>query len=185
MEGLKEFQKSIEVLNKKVSDIENIDTIEKLILNSQFKVLCFTGTSNGANLTLRNSITEIQNRIVIFKSFKIIPYYSAAGIDISLSDGVTTTNEATINGTRINRLFDLFTTGTTIVLEVNGGIAPVFTVPGAEAYPLDLFIDNMFWKIPSVLRSINVRVTGTCVQDLVTGASATPNIKVVIECYLI
>jgi len=185
LEGLKDLQKSVFDLTKKVYELEKKNSLDQLILSSQFKVLCFSGTSNGANLTLRNSFSEIQNRILIFKSFRIIPYYSADGKDIALTDGVTTNTETVYNNTRIERLFDFLTTGTRIVLEINGGVAPVFTVPGAEGYPLDLFIDNMYYKIPTPLQSINIRVTGTCVQDLTTGASATPNIKVIVECYLL
>jgi hypothetical protein len=176
-------------IEKRISNLEKMMEVFGLPLISEYRVLAFHGLADGTPLTLSNGITiaDIRNRIFVLKSLKIIPYYSANGIDISLTDGVTTTNEITFNNTRVERVFDFITVGTFLSVAINGSNLPMFHNVGGAAggYPLDLFIDNILYKFPEKLQTLGVSVNSRAVLDLTTGAADTPNVKVIIECYLI
>jgi hypothetical protein len=155
-----------------------------LPLKSQYKVLMFTGRADGTDLTPRFNLNEITERTIVVKSIKIVPYYFGVGVDISLDDGAgTVINEATFANQRINRLFDDFVAGTTINFQINGSTINFF--PGALCFPLDLWIDNIMYKYPAKIINMNVQVLSSVINDLTTGALVNPNVKVMIECYLI
>ena len=166
---------------------KNLDdeiTLFNLPLKSQFKVLVFTGRADGADLTPRFNIADIESRTIVVKSIKIVPYYFGIGVDISLDDGAgTVINEATFANQRINRLFDDFVAGTTIRFQINGSTIDFF--PGNLCFPLDLWIDNIMFKFPAKIQTLNFQVLSSVINDLTTGALVNPNVKVMIECYLI
>lgn len=152
-----------------------------LPLKSEYRILEWDGRADGTDLAFGGgfAITDIQKRVMIIKSFRLIPYYSADGIDFNFSDGTT---ETVFNNTRINRLFDFITAGTNIDFILNDIPLVMFM---ADDYPADLFVDNVYYKFHEKIQSIAVRVNMRVVQDLSTGAAATPNVRVVVECYLI
>lgn len=152
-----------------------------LPLKSEYRILEWDGVANGTPLAFGGGFTiaDIRNRVMIIKSFKLIPYYAHDGIDFNFSDGTT---ETVFNNTRINRLFDFITVGTNIDFILNGVPLVMFM---ADDYPADLFVDNIYYKYPENLQTIVVQVNMRVVEDLSTGAAATPNVRVVVECYLI
>jgi hypothetical protein len=177
-------QIKIEVSNQLRNYIDDEITLFNLPLKSQFKVLVFTGRADGTDLTPAYQPLDIDGRIIVVKSIKIVPYYFGIGIDISLDDGAgTVINEATYNNQRINRLFDDFVAGTTIRFQINGTTVNFF--PGNLCFPLDLWIDNIMFKYPEKVQTLNFQVLSSVINDLTTGALVNPNVKVMIECYLI
>jgi len=154
-------------------------------LKSRYNVLMFNGRADGTDLTPAFNVNQIQTRLIVIKSFRIIPYYFGDAIDISLDDGAgTVLNETIFSNLRINRLFDDFVSGTRIDLFINGNTVDFF--PGSnQFFPLDVWFDSIMYKHPEKVTSLNVRVLSRVCNDLTTGALVAPNVKVMIECYLI
>lgn len=175
-------------LDKRLSNLEKMFEAFSIPLIGEYKVISFHGNANGTPLTLSGGITiaDMQNRIFVLKSIRLIPHYSAAGVDISLTDGVTVTNELTSLDQRIERVFDFITIGTRINFSINGARSSMFSATGAAGgYTADLFLDNIFYKYPEKLQTLAVSVDTRVIQDIEVPAQATPRIKVIIECYLI
>lgn len=173
-------------VNNQFEDLKKSLEMLNLPLISQYKVLAWAGTSNGALLAPQFDINILRARIITIKSFRIVPYYPAGlavMTDIFLDDGVTQTVEVIPNSARINRLFDLTTTGTGITFRINDN--PVlFDTLVATPMPMDLWLDNIYYKHPSPVSTIDIAVTGTVVTNLQTQATDNPAIKVYAECYL-
>lgn len=167
-----ELKKSFELLN--------------LPLISQYKVLAWAGTANGALLAPQFDINILLNRIITIKSFRIVPYYPpgiAVMTDVFLNDGVTQTVEVIPNSMRINRIFDDNTQGTGITFRINQN--PVlFDTLVALPLPLDLWLDNVYYKHPTPVSTLDVAVQSVITTNLQTLATANPAIKVYAECYL-
>lgn len=164
---------------------KELGEISNLPLNSNYKVLLWRGQANGINILPGFDINDIVGRIFILKSFKIFPYYNGAGIDITLFDGATTSNETVWNGSRIVRLFDDYSNGAYINFSINGSLVPFFTNPGSAGYPLDLNLDNIYYKHKSKIQTMDIQINSRVINDLTTGNLVVPLVKVVVECYLI
>lgn len=176
-----QIQKAIDIaVEKRLSETLSIFNLP---LISKYKVFSFSGRANGALLSLNFSIDEILGRLVTVKSIRIIPYYFGVGNDIWLFDGVTNSVEATYNNQRIVHLLDDFVSGTKIDFLINGGNTGIFPDTGV-LYPLDINLDNIFYKYPEKIQSINFQITSNVINDLTTGALVNPNIKVLVECYV-
>lgn len=177
-----QIQKAIEKeVDKKLKESLSIFSLP---LISQYKVFSFHGRADGTDLTLGFNIEDIVGRILVLKSLKIYPYYFGTGNDIWLFDGVTNSVEATYNNQRINKITDDLVAGTKIDLFINGGLCNIFLNTGIKL-PLDISLDNIFYKHPEKIASISMRVTSSVINDLTTGALVNPNVKVVVECYLL
>lgn len=164
---------------------ENDLSLFNIPLKSRYNVLMFNGRADGTDLTPGFNLNQIQSRILILKSFRIIPYYFGDAIDIFLDDGAgTQLAENLFNNMRINRVFDDFVAGTRIDLIINGNTVDMFPGSG-QTFPLDVWFDSIMYKHPAPIQSLNVRVLSRVVNDLSTGALVAPNVKVMIECYLI
>ena len=168
----RDLKKSFELLN--------------LPMISQYKVLAWGGTANGALLAPQFDVNILLNRLITIKSFRIVPYYPAglaAYTDVFLDDGVTQTVEVIPPSSRINRLFDVATTGTGITFRINDN--PVlFDSLVALPLPMDLWLDNIYYKHPTPVSTLDVAIIGNVVTNLQTGAVAAPLIKVYAECNL-
>ena len=58
---------------------------------------------------------------------------------------------------RIERVFDFITIGTRINLSINGARSSMFSATGAAGgYAADLFLDNIFYKYPEKLQSLEL-----------------------------
>jgi len=179
-----------EQIKKEISDQLNkkLDadlTLFNIPLKSRYNVLMFNGRADGTDLTPGFNINQIAGRTLIIKSFRIIPYYFGIGVDISLDDGAgTVMNEATYANQRINRIFDDFVAGTRINLLINGNTIDLFP-GGGQTFPLDVWFDSIMYKHPAKIETLNCQVLSRVINDLTTGALVAPNVKVMIECYLI
>lgn len=163
---------------------ESLDLIN-LPLKSQYKILAWQGTSDGTLLTPQFDVNILIGRSIVIKSFRIIPYYPPGlnpMIDIAFSDGTT---ETIPNSSRINRLFDVGTVGTGVTFLMNGTNV-IFDSLIALPLPLDLWIDNIYYKYPQRLgtNAITLSVDGDVVTDLSLGTVAACTVKVIVECYL-
>ena len=161
----------------------NIDELDLLSLpfKSTYRVLSWEGVTNGVLLTPNFSMDDIVGRILIIKSFKIVPYYSAAGIDMYVTDGITTNSETVPNNARVDRLFDRFNSGTTIRMSINGSPLSLFNAK----FPLDVDLQNIYYKYPEKISSIVMYVIGAIFSDIILNTVQTPNIVVNMEVYLI
>lgn len=173
-------------IKKQIDDsLDSSLNLFNLPLKSTYKCLVFFGRADGTDLTPGFNINVVLNRTIVIKSIKIVPYYFGVGVDISLDDGAgTVINEATYNNQRINRLFDDFVAGTRVVFQINGSTIDFFPSPG-NFYPLDLYLDNILYLFPAKVETMNFQVASNVINDLTTGALVNPNVKVLIECYLI
>ena len=167
-----------------------------LPLKSIYKTIVFTGTADGTPLTLAGNILDLQNKVFVLKSFRIYPYApdndDTGVVDFYLTDGVSTNKETIFDNGRLTRGIDLFGGGFSIDFRINGQQIGIFSAnQAAGAYPLDLWLDNIFYKYGNEkLQEISLSIQGLIVLDIsVTPYTApnliNPDVKVVIECYLI
>jgi len=170
-------------INTEFGEIKKSLELINLPLISQYKVLAWQGVSDGSPLAPQFDVNILDGRLITIKSFRIIPYYNAglaAKVDIAFSDGTTETIPAS---SRINRLFDVGTLGTGITFQLNGSNI-IFDSLIALPLPLDIWIDNIYYKYPQRISNINLAVNAQIVANLATGAQETSTIKVIVECYL-
>lgn len=186
-----------EQIKKEISDqldkrfISN-DEISRIKLNSKYKVLLFGGVSDGTTLTRRFTVDDIAGKNLLIKSIRIVPYYIDNGnIDTWLFDGVTNTVETIQAQTRIERLFDSYSQVTYINVLINGSFVPIFpamdlpTDPVITAgYPLDIFVDNIYYKFPQLLQSFDMQIVAEVLLNIQTNARGICYVKVMVECYL-
>ena len=165
---------------------KDISNILELPLKSQYRALTFTGLADGSLLTPDFNIQDLQNKIFVLKSFKIINYYSDDAIDISLTDGANTFNETIPADYRIDRLFDRSFDSTGIKFSINGTPINIFSqTNGLGSYPADLDLDNIFFKYDSPLIDLNIQIWTVVLGDIETPTNQIPTVKVLVECYLI
>jgi hypothetical protein len=149
-------------------------------LKSQYRVFTFNGRADGTALSINFNLADYQNRYIVIKSIRFVPYSFGNTVDILFSDG---TSETIPTNTRLTRVIDDFVVGTTINFSINGN--KLFFLDGStNGYPIDLFLDNIFYKVPERLQSIEISVNSRIDNDLL-GALIAPNIKVVFECYVL
>jgi len=180
--------------NKKIDLALDLLTLP---LISKFKCLQFNGLADGTPLVPNFSMLGIAGRYFILKAIRIVPEYSGGGntfVDFYTTDGVSVFREFLPGNTRINRLFDVSSFGTTFDFLLNNSSTDIFPLfaPIVPPFvggnvPLDLDIDNIFYKYPEKIESIgcsvNARIFG--VIDPVLPVESTPNVKVFIQCYLL
>jgi hypothetical protein len=180
---------------KETEDQQELNLLT-LPLKSQYKTIVFTGLADGSLLTLAGNIADLQNRVFVLKSFRIYPYAPENGdqgiVDFYLTDGIATNREIIFDQGRLTRGIDLFGGGFSIDFRINGNQVGIFSADqGAGAYPLDLWLDNIFYKYGNEkLQEITLSIQGLIVLDISVTPYQAPNlinpqVKVVIECYLI
>jgi len=120
-----------------------------LPLISQYRTLLWSGPANGALLEPNFPMADIQGKVIVIKSFKLVPYsQTAVYVDIGFSDGTT---ETIPQFARLDRLFDNFRDGFRIQMIINGTQVSLFGWLVSAAgytvgYPADFFVDNIFYK---------------------------------------
>jgi hypothetical protein len=170
--------------------------IFSLPLISKYRVIVFYGTADGSAMNQGFNIADFQGRIIILKSFRMIPYSpdgEGGVVDFYLDDGVNPVSQETIfDGGRLPRFFDFFGTGFSIDLRINNTSTSIFSnvQGGGGFYPGDLWIDNIFYKFPEKVQSLELFIQGLMINDISVnpygaGEKINPDYKVVIECYLI
>src|SRR5690606_18540889 len=94
------------------------------------------------------------------------PYVPDPGtiIDLSLSDGADTFAETLAANVRLDRVTDLFNAGTAIRFRINntlvGIFSTVFTNTTGQYIP-DLWEDNIFYKFPEKVNSLELAIFST------------------------
>lgn len=154
------------------------------ILQSQYKVIVFTGSANGSTLNEGFAIADFVGKEVIIKRIKLDAYAPDDVIDIDLFDGATHTTETIPAQARINRLFDMFSISTRITFMINGTPIPIFSNQAIPGYPMDLDIDNIMYLFPNKVKTFDVRVLGEILTDIDAGTTDNPLIKVTVELYI-
>ena len=167
--------------------VKEIESIIDLPLKSRYRLLMWHGLANGANLTLGFNIADILGRTIVLKSFAIYPYTVEPYDDFFVTDGVNNWTEIIPGLTRINRVFDKFGAGGTIIsCIINGSPIGIFqNLTTVIGFPLDIALDNIFYEHPAKIQTWDMQVTSTVVSDLALNTQVVPNVKVVVECYLI
>lgn len=179
--------------------VKNNDPAEKrslelnllnLPLIARYKLLCFTGLADGSEMTPQFDLSEVTRKYCILKSFRMIPYVPDPGtvIDLSLSDGVDTFAETLAANVRLDRITDLFNEGTAIRFRINGENVSIFSqnfdATNGQYIP-DLWEDNIFYKFPEKVTSMDCAVFSTVTDDLTNPAnSIVVNMKILIGVYL-
>lgn len=162
------------------SESTDLDLLS-LPFKSSYRVLSWTGASDGNSLTPNFNVDDLIGKIMIIKSFKIIPYYQNPSVDMYVSDGVTDFEETIPADSRIDRVFDDYTNGSTIVMTINGGQVNLFNA----VFPLDVDLQNIYFKYPEKIQSLSLSVLGMIIENINTGATNNANIKVNMEVYIV
>lgn len=152
-----------------------------LPFKSTYRVLSWQGSASGVLLTPDFVLGDLVGKFLIIKSFKIIPYASNTVVDMYVTDGITINQETLPNTSRIDRLFDLFGSGTFINLDINGGPVNLFNA----TFPIDVDLQNIYFKFPEKLQDITLRINARIFQNIITSAVQIPNLIVNMEVYLI
>ena len=154
-------------------------------LIAQFRLLTFYGLADGTLLTKGFPNQDVQNRLMIVKSFRVIPYYNIDSVDLFVNDGVTTNKETIPAGTRIDRLFDTYAGYSSIRLFINGSLTGIFSeLGGAGRYPLDIWEDNIYYKYPAKITGVDVSINGEIVDNIENDTRSNPLVKVLLGVYL-
>jgi len=153
-----------------------------LPFKSTYRVLSWQGPSNGTLLTPDFNIIDLEGKYIVIKSFRIIPYYPAANaVDMYVTDGITVNQEIIQSGARIDRLFDIKSVGTVIVMLINGAPVNFFNAN----FPLDVDLQNIYYKYPEKVQTISLTVNGQIIFNLQNNTATDSNLKVNMEVYLI
>jgi len=163
-----------------------------LPLISQFRVFQFSGRADNSLLTPNFNLVDIQGRILVIKGIKIVPYYEDASVDLFLSDGVTDNAETIPANCRVNRIFDVYDYGCQLSVFLNGtrlAMFPteVFIIPpaGDGNVPIDLDIDNIFYKYPEKIQTFDMSLDAQIFEDILNNTVDNPLVKIFVQCYLI
>ena len=167
-------------------DVKDL-TLQELLMKSQYRCLVFSGVADGvADLVPSFNIADLQDRYLIIKSVRLVPYTDQAFIDFVVDEtGVSWTETIPIN-TQVNRIFGSFGDSCNITMRLNDTPNKMFSqAPTENDFPADLHIDNIFYLFPEKLVNWTFNVTMNLIQNLETAAESNPNVQVVVECYLI
>ena len=188
---LKEFINQVFARKETQTIIKTFDMLN-LPFISKFKLFQFSGLADNNNLTPNFNLVDIQSRYLIIKAIKVVPYYASNTTDLFLTDGVTTNIETIPKNLRVNRLFDVYDYGVQLSVFINGSRIDMFPTeaaiipPAADGnIPMDLDLDNIYYKFPEKINSFDIAIDGQICEDLLAPAYATPNVKVFVQCYLI
>jgi len=165
-----------------------------LPLISQFRLFQFSGRADNSILTPNFNPVDILGKTIVIKSIKIVPYYEANSIDFYVTDGVALNSETIPANCRINRAFDVYDYGCQLTMLINGSRVPLFpnevviVPPAADGnVPIDLDIDNIFYKHNAKLTSFEMRLDAQIFSSIVSTAQVIdqPLVKIFVQCYLI
>jgi len=162
-------------------------SLDDLVLNGDYKVLMFWGRSDGSNLAPNFNINMINDRAMLIKSIKLVPYAFTDSTDVFF-DETNTVHYTVPAGGRLINLIDEYSTGSRINLVINGTQQPIFpTYLAVLGYPLDFFIDNIYYLYSEKINQFSISVNGVIIDDLdpLNVHTEAPNLKVFVECYLL
>lgn len=164
-------------------------------LISQYRMFTFYGAADGTDLAPNFVPADIVNKYFVLKSIQIECYYPSDAVtneDFFVSDGGGSVfSESILGAYRIDRLFPQYGNSGLLSLMINGSASPLFTInPGIVPpfpvgnIPLDSKIDNIFYRYPDKLTSLNIRLNAIIFRQLQAAITVNPNVKVYLECYL-
>lgn len=185
--------KIINEINKHTDEkINSSVDLFSLPMTAQFRLIQFSGRADNSDLVGNFNPIDLQGRSIVIKGIKIVPYYENISQDFYLSDGVTVNQELLPANCRINRIFDVYDYGCQLTLLINGSPVALFPsevliVPpaGDGNIPLDLDIDNLFYRYPAKLVSLAMRLDARIFQTLNVPVEVAPVVKIFLQCYLI
>jgi len=162
-----------------------------LPLTSQYRILEFGGLADGITDLAPNFLpADVAGRTLVIKAIRIKSFYSevAGNVDFSITDGVSTFNETIPTLHSIERLFEFFGASPYLQIFINGSTVPIVQDPNANLIgniPLDLNVDNIFYRYPEKIESFNVRLNAVILHNIPLGLQSNPQVKIWFECYLI
>lgn len=173
-------------MNERNENKPPFESLLELPLISRYRVITFYGTADGTVLNQGFDIEDFRNRTLVIKSVQLVPYVGASitYMDFFVSDGTVNNEETLPSGIRITRVLDRFGSGARIDFLINGTPIGIFPSSAVRGYPLDLHIDNIYYWYKEKIDTFDVSVLSV-VMNARTGASGTPQIKVVVEVYII
>ena len=177
--------KKIKEISSRVFDckMNKIISLEEIILKSNYKALIFYGDANGLPLGQGFNISDLQGRSILIKSIRLFLYVQEGGVDFFMTDGVDTNKETIPTRARIIRVFDDFINGAQIKLVINSVPSGLFPISAEGGYPADLFLDNIYYLVKEKLETLSLSVDVRVFDDISTGMTSRPFIKVLLECY--
>jgi hypothetical protein len=174
-------------LGQDVSLDKHLDLLS-LPLISQYRVLSFTGVSNGI-LVNNFDPAVVFGKYIVIKSLKVYPYANGNVVDIFLDDGAGNVfKETQIVNSRLNRIFDVSVGGLDLQLFFNGSNISFSQRFGTlvEPYPLDLNLDNIFYRFPEKIQTIQMIANALIYTDMQAGAgTAACQLKILMEIYVL
>jgi len=175
MEQIKESETFLEKITA--------NSLDSIILNSQYTCLVFWGRSDGSQLVQNFNQLIIRGKRILIKSIRILPYAFA---DSDVFYNATTGDHYTVpGGGRLINVVDDMTTSARIEFFINEFLMNFFpTYIGTQGYPLDLFLDNIYYNFKEKVESLRISVDGNVYTDLSGVAQNNPWIKLLVECYL-
>lgn len=161
--------------------------LDDLVLNGDYKCLMFFGRSDGSNMIPNFNVDMIRDRAMLIKSVRLIPYAFTDSTDVFF-DETNTIHYTVPAGGRLINLIDEYSTSTRINIIINGMQQPILpTYIGNVGYPLDFFVDNIYYLYPEKIFEMDVNANGVIIDDLdpLNVHTEAPNLKFLIECYLL
>ncbi len=159
-----------------------------LPLVSQYKLFVFQGTADGTLLRANFNQNDIIGKTIIVKGIKAVAYYLNASEDLEFTDGVNTNTETIPANERVNRLFDNINSNCILNLLLNGSPLNCFPFQGAGIrtnFDLELELDNIFYKFPARLTSLECRLTASAMTTFSPLTTNNVQVRVFLQCYLI
>ena len=156
-----------------------------LPLISQYRALLWYGDADGTTLTPNFDTGSIQDRTLVIKSVRLFPYAATAIIDFYVNDGTVSNSETLPIGARLTRVIDNFNLGARIDFKINGTPVGLFPSDADGGYPIDLFVDNIYFHYSEKVQTFEVAITGDVLDDIEANTTQTPSIKVLVECYIL
>jgi hypothetical protein len=172
------LEDKIKICFDESSDIDLLS----LPFKSSYRILSWHGASDNTVLTPDFNIIDVAGKFMVIKSFKIVPYYQADSVDMFVDDGAGTVFQETIPATaRIDRVFDIYGSGTNITLLINGGQVNLFNA----VFNLDLDLQNIYFKYPEKIQTLQLQILATVFDDINAQTTDNADLKVYMEVYLI
>lgn len=177
--------------NNKADKAERALDLFSLPLISQFKLYQFSGRADNSDLVGNVPLADIQGRSIVVKAIRLVAYYENDSIDLFVDDGATVASETIPGNNRINRLFEVYDYGCQLTFLINGTPiqlfpveVPIFPPAGDGNVPLDLDVDNIFYKYPEKVQSIGFRIDALITEDILNNVTIPPLVKVFLQCYI-
>jgi len=168
-------------IEKRISDLEN-NSIDKIVLNSRYYCLSFSGFTTGVtDFTNNFDISLLRNHKLLIKSIKLIPFASATTDEFY--NATSGDQFQVLENMKLNRPIDYFTSAGKISIKINSVDVPLFPNTTSNFQVLDLFVDNIYYNHKTPVQNIKVNIDGDMVDDIPADSSNYVKMKVLMEVY--